>query len=223
MGSLNKNAWSRRVATAIAVLSFVACGRVGQTVADRQTTPIAITVAEKTTLANIESTASKNLDTSQNCVSSRSAYFQNISFLVDKVNPVIASLSNVSPATSVELLDAPPRSENSVGVFLCDNLSAGAETLYRTVSISNKFIGDLKEAVSAAGGDGNTFDSALAFVLYHEIGHAVLNHSVVKLRGNAPDFGLPQEFDADQFALDTMTAAGIGNTGIDIAKSVAGR
>jgi hypothetical protein len=208
------------VAAALA-LAISACGNVGQVSADSQSAAVAISSAEKSSLEGLEESSYQNSARWRDCVSSASPFYLDASGLVGKINPVIGKMAEIAPpAGEVSLLDAPPRGENSVGVFLCNGMSASANALYRTVSISNDFIGKLKEAVRANGGGNDEFVSGLAFVIYHEIGHAVLNHSALKLRGDAK-FGLPQELEADQFALDMMAALGISTKGVETARSVA--
>jgi len=198
-----------------------ACGNAGRFAAENQNAAVAITSAEKRSLETLEGSSYKNSGKWQNCVSSKSEYFHEASLLVEKINPVISKMADVAPPVlDVSLLDSPPRGENSVGVFLCDGMTSNANALYRTISLSNEFIGKLRNASTANGGDDRTFVSALAFVLYHEIGHAALNHSALKLRDDAK-FGLPQELEADQFALEMMASVGVDTTGVEIARSVA--
>lgn len=202
-------------------LAISACGNVGQVSADSKSAAVSISPTEKSSLEGLEGSSYQNSAQWRDCVSSASPFYPDVSGLVGKINPVIGKMADISPPVNeVALLDAPPRGENSVGVFLCNGMSASANALYRTVSLSNDFIGRLKEAVRANGGGDDEFVSGLAFVLYHEIGHAVLNHSALKLRGDAK-FGLPQELEADQFALDVMAAVGISTKGVETARSVA--
>lgn len=215
-----KSPVARLCALALA-LTFAACGNAGQVSAESQNPVVAISAAEKSVLEGLEGSSYKNSTKWENCVSSKSSYYADVSGLVDKINPVISKMAEVAPPVNgVALLDAPPRGENSVGVFLCDGMTTSANALYRTVSISNDFISKLKDAVRANGGGNEEFISGLAFVLYHEIGHAALNHSALKLRADSK-FGLPQELEADQFSLEMMTALGISTKGVETARTVA--
>lgn len=209
----------QRLAAVALALAVSACGDASRFSAENQSAAVAITAAEKTALTSLEDLSYKNSNKWDNCVSSRSVFFNEASVAIEKINPLVSKMGDVAPpVVDIALLDAPPRGENSVGVFLCDGMSSNANALFRTVSISNEFLGKLKEASLANGGDGRTFPSALAFVIYHEVGHAVLNHSAVKLRPDS-SFGLPQELEADQFALDMMFGAGIDTRGVEIARA----
>ncbi|MBI3795306.1 MAG: hypothetical protein HY280_11370 [Nitrospinae bacterium] len=222
MFGLVKRPASIRLASALLALALAACGRTAQVSSDAQTTGVTMTAGEVRSLQKIESAVSTATN-AQMCVSSRSPYYNDTAGLVNQINPVLGKMQNVSPPVwEAIIMDFPPRVDGTIAVFLCDGMTQGAETLFRTVSLSNQFISDLKSAVATAGADASAFNSALAFVLYHEMGHAVLNHSAVKLRGNQTGFGLPQEMAADQFAIDTMTSLGIALNGVDIARAVAG-
>jgi hypothetical protein len=212
---------SRLAAVALA-LAISACGQSGMTSAQNQNAAVTMSAAEKKSLGNLELVLYQNTSQWQDCVSSKSVFYPEAAQIIDKANPVVARMTDIAPPLlEVKLLDAPPRSDNAVGIFLCDRMTSNAYALYRTISLSNEFIAKLKEAALANGGDNATFTSALAFVIYHELGHAALNHSALKIRDNA-QFGLAQELEADQFALDLMTSVGLDKKGVDVARSVAG-
>jgi len=201
------------------VLALSACGPVhGQLTMGDKNANVTVSLAEKRTLEKIEAGVAATLPPGQNCVSSRSPYYYDVEWVIAKVNPVLEKRTDIlPPVRGAYLLDNPPRVEDRIGVYLCSGMEANAFTLYRSVYLSNDFIGRLKDAAPARGGT-DAYTSALAFVLYHEMGHAALNHSAVKIRAGAPQFDLPQELQADQFAYDAMAAAGIGLKGTELAR-----
>lgn len=177
---------------------------------------LAVSTGAKKTLEKMETAAFAGA-AGFNCRPQASPYANDVKELLDTAAPVLSARIDVRPpATSIDLLTTPPRPEDGIGVFLCAGAESRTFTIFRTVFVSADFVHRLKENTANAGGDA-LFRSALAFVLYHEIGHAALNHSAAKL-DPGPSFSLPQELEADQFAYDTMAAAGIGFAGVDVAK-----
>lgn len=66
------------------------------------------------------------------------------------------------------------------------------------------------------------FRSALAFIIYHELGHVLMGHALMILEDGAPpDSSL--EIQADIFAAAAMVTAGFSLEGIDLVFSILGR
>jgi len=91
-----------------------------------------------------------------------------------------------------------------------------------SVFISSRFLDDLL-AESVRQGAESVFESAAGFVLYHELGHAMLGHSSFKLQNTDDErtfsnyFDFPQEIEADRFAYDALMRSGTGVGGIELA------
>ena len=177
--------------------------------------------APKKSLATMESSAWNGIPGSQNCGTAKSSFAPDVVGLMDKINPYLAARTATAtvPLTAA-LLNNPPHGEEQIGVYLCTGLAQPAYTVHRSVFISTDFINALNTAAPGWGGEP-AFRSALAFVIYHEIGHAALGHSAIAVE-NGGGFGPPEEIDADQFAYDAMAAAGIGYAGVELAKYQAG-
>jgi len=129
----------------------------------------------------------------------------------------------------VALTTRPGAQEGTRAVALvCGHADPVAFSQGRTVTISSGLMALLKDlaqarvAERAASGMGNwddageLFQSALAFVTYHELGHVFLGHT---LPGRAwldgADCGA-QEMRADQFAVTALREAGYSMEGVDL-------
>ncbi|MBI5179703.1 MAG: hypothetical protein HZA04_10655 [Nitrospinae bacterium] len=199
---------------------FTACGggTHGQVAVGDKNVSVNVSWAEKKSLEKLELQTHKNLPEEQQCVSSRSPFADDVAEIIRAVNPYMETRTDITPPVrAVELRDHPPRAEDRIAVYLCTGMKPRAYTLYRSIYLSGDFIGGLKNSSAAWGGE-SAYRSALAFVLFHEMGHAALNHSALKLR-SADQFDLPQEMEADQFAYDAMAASRISVTGIGLARA----
>lgn len=201
-------------------LMLAACGGAAHgTVADVQTGPLSVSAAAKKALEKMETSAFSGAAGKVNCHNKSGSFGPEVTAALDAAAPYLAERTDIRPpVVSAILMDNPPRPEESIAVYICDGMETQAYTIFRSVFISSGFMQRLKNDTSAAG--DTAFRSALAFVLYHEIGHAALNHSAGKLDGGGA-FSLPQELEADQFAYDLMAATGTGYSGVDAAKFAA--
>lgn len=213
----------RAVVAAFCALLLSACGGAthGTITSTNKNGYIQINFASKKSLATMETAAWDGIPGGENCGIAKSSFAPEVKGLVDKINPYLAAraVTITVPPTAV-LLNNPPHGEEQVGVYLCGGLSQPAYTVHRSVFLSADFISALNGSALGWGGDP-AFHSALAFVIYHEIGHAALGHSATAVE-NGGGFGPPEEIAADQFAYDAMAAAGIGYSGVDLAKYQAG-
>lgn len=175
---------------------------------------VQLSFAVKKSLEGMETAAWSDIPGAQSCGTAKSPFTPEVSGLIEKLNPFLAARAAVPSAAA--LLNNPPRGEEQVGVYLCGGLAQPAYTIHRTVFFNAGFIEVLNAAASGWGGEP-AFRSALAFILYHEIGHAALGHSAAALESGG-GFGPPEEVAADQFAYDAMAAAGIGYSGVELAK-----
>ena len=213
----------RAVAAALCALMLAACGGEmhGVLVSNNKNVNVQLSFAAKKSLENMETAAWNGIPGAQSCGTAKSAFAPDVNGLIEKLNPFLAARAATTGSPSAAaLLNNPPRGEDQVGVYLCAGLSEPAYTIHRTVFFNAGFIDALNAAAPGWGGEP-AFRSALAFVLYHEIGHAALGHSAAALE-NGGGFGPPEEIAADQFAYDAMAAAGIGYSGVELAKFQAG-
>ncbi len=164
--------------------------------------------------------------TGGNCDLSKAEYLGKAKSVVDDINANLDILSAFSPPVySVVAKRAPPREDGEIAVYLCDEIGFRAFTLYRSVFISNRFMEEMEEA-ALEWGDISILDSAIAYVIYHEVGHAAMNHSAVKMPFGTDDggyhFDMPQEVDADRFAYEMMTLTGKNMLGMVMVQSLDG-
>ena len=182
-----------------------------------------LSLGQKSTLLEMESDIFDDFSSYDNCASGSSQHLWTIQSLLDSLNNVMYEMRGMDfSVQSAMLLEYPPRDENSVAVYLCDDLRYSAYTLHLSVFISSRFLDELL-AESSLQGTESAFESAAGFVLYHELGHAMLGHSSLKLQSSdgepsfAGNFDFPQEIEADQFAYDALMRSGIGVDGIELA------
>mgnify|MGYP000193373039 CR=1 FL=1 len=216
---------------AFSMVFLAACGSQANVALSSKTenTKINLTLGQKSSLLEMESEIFNDLSSYDNCAFENSPHLWTIQSLIDSLNGVLHELHGIEPGVhSAELLEYPPRDENSVAVYLCDDLRYTAYSLHMSVFISSRFLDDL-QAESARQGAGNAFESAAGFVLYHELGHAMLGHSSLKLQNTDDErtfsnyFDFPQEIEADRFAYDALMRSGIGVDGIELAMQTGSR
>ncbi len=216
--------WRRRaVAAGLCALLFSACGGSthGTITSGDKNWYIQVKFSAKNSLAEMENSAWNSIPGAQNCGVAKSPSAAEIAGIVEKINPYLAArgAAAADPVTAA-VLNNPPHGDGQIAVYLCSGLPQAAYTVHRSVFLSTDFIDALAGAAPGWGGEP-AFQSALAFVIYHEIGHAALGHSANALE-NGGSFGPPEEIEADQFAYDAMSAAGIGYSGVELAKYQAG-
>lgn len=213
----------RAVAGTLCAFLLAACGGAthGTITSNNKNGYIQVKFASKKSLATMETAAWDGIPGGLNCGTAKSSFAPEVSGLVDKINPYLAMRALATPApAAAALLNNPPHGDEQVGIYLCAGLAQPAYTVHRSVFLSADFIKALDGAAPGWGGEP-VFRSALAFVIYHEIGHAALGHSAAAVE-NGGGFGPPEEIAADQFAYDAMAAAGIGYAGVELAKYQAG-
>lgn len=69
---------------------------------------------------------------------------------------------------------------------------------------------------------GDLFSSAVAFVIYHELGHSYMGHALSVADGGAPEDST-HEIEADIFAASSMKRAGLSIDGADLVFSILDR
>lgn len=214
----------RAIAGVLCALLLSACGGSthGTIINSNKNGYIQISFAAKKTLVTMEAAAWDGIPGVDNCGIAKSSFAPDVKGLVDQINPYLA-MRAVTTATppSAALLNNPPHGNEQIGVYLCTGLAQPAYTVHRSVFLSVDFVNALNKAAPGWGGEP-AFRSALAFLIYHEIGHAALGHSAAVIE-NGGGFGPPEEMEADQFAYDAMAAAGIGYAGVELAKYQAAR
>ena len=210
---------------AFSIVFLSACGSQARVTLSSKTdnAEVNISLGQKSTLLEMESDIFDDFSSYDNCASGNSQHLWTVQSLLDSLNNVMYEMRGLeSSVQSALLLEYPPRDENSVAVYLCDDLGYSAYTLHLSVFISSRFLDELL-AESLAQEAESSFESAAGFVLYHELGHAMLGHSSLKLRNSdgepvyAGNFDFPQEIEADQFAYEALMRSGIGIDGIELA------
>lgn len=213
----------RAIAAALGVLLLSACGGAahGTITSNNKNGYIQVKFASKKSLSSMEDAAWNGIPGGQNCGTAKSSFATEVNGLVDKINPYLAARAAVTTAPpAAVLLNKPPHGDEQIGVYLCAGLAQPAYTVHQSVFLSADFVDALSGTAAGWGGEP-AFQSAVAFVIYHEIGHAALGHSASAIE-NGGGFGPPEEIEADQFAYDAMAAAGIGYAGVELAKYQAG-
>jgi len=112
--------------------------------------------------------------------------------------------------------------------LVCGHEEPAAFSQGRTVTVSSGLMGLLRDMAQARvaqrgvtgweNGDpaGELFQSALAFVTYHELGHVFLGHTLpARVWLDGADGGA-QEMRADQFAVSVLRGAGYSMEGVDL-------
>lgn len=210
---------------------LTACGSADVNVeAESQNSGIQINLSQKTSLEEMESEIFDTFGSYDNCAYQNSHFADDAQKLIEMFNNVLRNMEPADPSISgAELRSFPPREDDKLAVYICGNLLSDAYTLYRSVFLSNPFIEKLWNTAQESE-KGELFESALGFVLYHELGHTILNHSVIKLesadnsdfneneKSSAKNFDLLQELEADQFAYNMILLAGLNVEGSNLAR-----
>ncbi len=210
---------------------FAACGSADVNVeAQSKNSGIRINLLQKSSLEGMESEIFDTFGSYENCAYQDSRFADDAQRLIDMFNNVLRDMEPSDPSISgAELRSFPPREDDKLAVYLCGDLLSDAYTLYRSVFLSNPFIEKLWNTAQESGRE-ELFESALGFVLYHELGHTILNHSAIKLgssdsskftddeKPDAKNFDLLQELEADQFAYDVVSLVGLNVEGSSLAR-----
>jgi len=210
---------------------LTACGSADVSVeAESQNTGIHINLSQKTSLEEMESEIFNTFGSYENCAYQDSRFADDAQRLIDMFNNVLHHMElSDSSISGAELRSFPPREDDRLAVYLCGELQSNAYTLYRSVFLSNPFIEELWDTAQESERE-NLFESALGFVMYHELGHTLLNHSVMKLKSadnddfteheksSANSFDLLQELEADQFAYNVVSLVGLNAEGSNLAR-----
>lgn len=153
--------------------------------------------------------------------------------------------NTLASARGMALAWHPDAPEGAVSALVCREAPAAAYAQGRTVALSEGLLWTLAAAAQArerhqgddaafgraldeiaglahagrvppAAADGGLFRSALAFVLYHELGHAELGHTRDADDGYGINTHPEREIQADLFAAWAMDAAGIPPDGAQV-------
>ncbi len=210
----------------VLVVSFFlsACGGYANTDMSAHTDAGAVSVSAQAlhSLANMETGTFDDIISPGSCDSAGSHNMASVSAILDELNSSLPEMGNFEPpANSVLLRKRPPREDGTIAVYLCRGLASNAFTLFRSIYLSESFLDNLR-TTAAEWGDDRLYFSALAYVVYHEVGHAVLNHSAARIPGGSDGFDLPQELEADAFAYDLIQITGRNPLGVVMAQSLEG-
>jgi len=195
-----------------------ACGAPAQVTLDAKTgnSSVDITVSQKIELSEMELAVFDGFDSWDNCRSENSAHASTLLYLIDMFNANLHAIPEKDPEIDgAVLMNSPPREENMVAVYLCAGLDSNAFTIHRSVFLSSVFLDELLK-MSYTPENAGAYESAVGFVLYHEMGHALLNHSAGKMGDDG--FDLPQEIAADGFAYNLLQLTGVGADGAELAR-----
>jgi len=180
-------------------------------------------------LKNMETGSFSDITSHGGCDFTDSHNAASVSEILDELNLYLPEMGNFEPpVNSVLLRKNPPREDGTVVVYLCSGLDSNAFALFRSIYLSESFLDDLRKT-AVEWGDESLYFSALAYVVYHEVGHAVLNHSAARLpgmdgtSGGSGGFALPQELEADAFAYDLIRITGRDPLGVIMAQSLEGQ
>lgn len=210
---------------------LTACGSADVNVESQSKNPgVHINLSQKTSLEEMESEIFNTFGSYENCAYQNSRFAGDAQRLIDMFNNILHHMDlSDSSISGAELRSFPPREDDKLAVYLCGELQSNAYTLYRSVFLSNPFIEKLWDTAQESERE-DLFESALGFVLYHELGHTLLNHSVIKLESadndyfteheklSAKNFDLLQELEADQFAYDVVSLVGLNVEGSNLAR-----
>jgi len=221
----------RRFLLAFPLIFLAACGSADVDMESQsQNSGIRINLSQKTSLEEMESEIFNTFGSYENCAYQDSRFADEAQRLIGMFNNVLRDIEPSDPSISgAELRSFPPREDDKLAVYLCGDLLSNAYTLYRSVFLSNPFIEELWYTAQESERE-DLFESALGFVMYHELGHTILNHSVIKLESednydfaedeesSAKNFDLLQELEADQFAYDVISLVGLNVEGSNLAR-----
>jgi len=216
----------------VLVLSFLlsACGGYANTRVSGQTDTGAVSVSMQAiqSLTDMETGSFGDIASQGGCDFTDSRHVAAVAEIVDELLFYLPEMGNFEPpVNSVLLRKRPPREDGTIAVYLCRGLTSNAFTLFRSIYLSESFLDDLRKT-SVEWGDERLYFSALAYVVYHEVGHAVLNHSATRIPGTdgnpggSGGFDLPQELEADSFAYDLIRITGRDPLGVVMAQSLEG-
>jgi hypothetical protein len=177
-------------------------------------------------LTNMETGSFSGIASHGGCDFTDSHNAASVSEILDELNLYLPEMGNFEPpVNSVLLRKSPPREDGTIVVYLCSGLDSNAFALFRSIYLSESFLDDLQKT-AVEWGDERLYFSALAYVVYHEVGHAVLNHSAARIPGadgnpgGSGGFALPQELEADAFAYDLIRITGRDPLGVVMAQSL---
>jgi hypothetical protein len=148
-----------------------------------------------------------------------------ISVLVCKDPRLAAYASGQTVAIHEGLLWLLDRSATAHALYSGDELERTLDQITERASGGEFDLASARMSVSAKGAPGHAdrlFISALAFVIYHEIGHSALAHNY-DTGANKPDPWGVMEIQADYFAASALSSAGYSADGIDLVFDALGR
>lgn len=212
------------------MLFMAACGGQAQVNITSKTdnAQLNLTLGHTSSLKEMESDIFDSFGSFDNCVYADSPHAWRVRSLLDSLNGVLYEMPGTDPyIQSVLPADYPPREEYTVAVYLCDDLQSTAYALHLSLFLSNRFLDELLLTARQSEREDD-FLSAAGFILYHELGHALLGHSKIKIQSGdeyettgesyyANNFDFPQEIEADEFAYNALLRTGVGVDGVDLA------